>query len=164
VSASGITTDETRVVVEFDRGSIHPGDDPIPLRIEFPARVTITDLLVVLAENQSRFFAFRGGRSSWKVCHIADDGESRVIGLVQFDNQVDDIEQALIFVAWGDPYWGWPLTKELDHRGQAPIRIRANSTHGGPIAMVRQWNSYTSAVPLTIVERPWGATCLLSAG
>jgi hypothetical protein len=146
------------VVVEYRRGSIHPGDDPIPLMIEFPARVTITDVLVALAEDQTRYFAYRKGLSTWELSHIRDDADPRVIGLVQFDNDIEDVEQTLIFVHWGDPYWGWPLTKELGHRGNTPVRVRADSTHGGPVAIVRRWNSYTSASPLKIVERPWGTT------
>lgn len=158
MSESGSSNDEPLVVVEYDRGSIHPGDDPIPLRIEFPARATITDLLVALAESQSRFFAYRRGLSTWRLSYTADDGEGRVVGVVQFDNNVDDAEHVLIFVLWGDPYWGRPLTKELQHQSQTPVRIRADSASGGRTATVRRWNSYTAAAPLTIVERPWGAT------
>ena len=36
--------DEPSVLINYERESIHAGDDPIPLTIEFPARVTITDL------------------------------------------------------------------------------------------------------------------------
>lgn len=157
MSESGLAAEEPRVVVAYDRESIHPGDDPMPLTIEFPARVTITDLLLALAENQSRYFAYRRGQSTWMVWHVPDDEARRVIGLVQFDNTIDDVEHVLIFVLWGDPYWGWPLTKELRHQSDTSIHIRVASAHGGPIAAVRRWNSYTSAASLTVTERPWGS-------
>jgi hypothetical protein len=54
--------DEPSVPINYERESIHAGDDPIPLTIEFPARVTTTDLLVTFAERQSRFFAYRRAR------------------------------------------------------------------------------------------------------
>ena len=151
-------TDEPGLIIEYSRESIHPGDDPIPLTIEFPPQTTITDLMVTLAESQTRFFAYRRGRSSWNLWHIAGDGARHIIGLVQFDNVTEDAEQTLVFVSWGDPYWGRSLTEELYHEGAAPVRIEATSTHGGPIATVRQWNSYTSAAPRRVVDRPWGAT------
>jgi hypothetical protein len=50
--------DEPSVLINYERESIHAGDDPIPLTIEFPARVTITDLLVRLTPR----FAVAGRR------------------------------------------------------------------------------------------------------
>jgi len=88
--------DEPSVLINYERESIHAGDDPIPLTIEFPARVTITDLLVTFAERQSRFFAYRRGKSTWQIWHIPDSEEARrVIGLVQFGNVPDDAEYGL---------------------------------------------------------------------
>jgi hypothetical protein len=88
--------DEPSVLINYERESIHAGDDPITLTIEFPARVTITDLLVTFAERQSRFFAYRRGKSTWQIWHIPDSEEARrVIGLVQFDNVPDDAEHGL---------------------------------------------------------------------
>jgi hypothetical protein len=62
--------DEPSVLINYERESIHAGDDPIPLTIEFPARVTTTDLLVTFAERQSSFFAYRRGKSTWQIWHI----------------------------------------------------------------------------------------------
>jgi hypothetical protein len=74
--------DEPSVLINYERESIHAGDDPIPLTIEFPARVTITDLLVTFAERQSRFLAYRRGKSTWQIWHIPDNEKARrVIGL-----------------------------------------------------------------------------------
>jgi hypothetical protein len=157
VSESEPTGVEPRVVVEYERDSIHYGDDPLPLKIQFPPRTTITDLLVAFAENQTRYFAYRRGLSTWMLWHIPDREARRVIGLVQFDNNIGDVEQTLVFVLWGDPYWGRPLTEELLHQSNTPMRIKATSAHGGQVATVRRWNSYTAAVPLSVAERPWGS-------
>ena len=150
--------DEPSVLINYERESIHAGDDPIPLTIEFPARVTITDLLVTFAERQSRFFAYRRGKSTWQIWHIPDNEEARrVIGLVQFDNVPDDAEHTLVFAIWGDPYWGRSLITELSHQSELPVRIRATSTHGGPVATLHRWNSYTAAAPPSVAERPSGS-------
>jgi hypothetical protein len=57
--------------VEYERESIHYGDDPLPLRIQFPAQATITDLQVAFAENDTGYFAYRRGLSTWMLWHIS---------------------------------------------------------------------------------------------
>jgi hypothetical protein len=147
--------EEPRVIVEYRRAAIASADDPALITIEFPAHVTITDLLVTLAENQSRYFVYRQGRSSWRVSYSADDQNLRVIGLLQFDDDPAAVEKTQVFIFWGDPYWGRPLTEELGHSTDMPVRIRASSVYWSPLDRMRQWNSYTSAKPLTITERLW---------